>query len=348
MSCPIGFTPQGRESARAIDVRVRNIDTKTARLRGVPKASERNRAKARRMLSDTLYNRAEQRHAHQKAMHMKISGTTRLIAHLGYPTATFRAPMIYNPYFAAHGIDAVVVPMGCRAEGYADVLRVVTSFTNFLGALVTMPHKITTVDLADRVSTAVKICGACNAIRLGADGKIEADMFDGEGFVRGLMTKGRTVAGARAFVAGCGGAGSAISASLAAAGVAVLALHDTSESQRDRLAGRLSEQYPELQVITAARELATYDIVVNATPLGMKRDDPLPLPVDEISPEAIVGDVVLSQAMTPFLRAAAEHGCATQVGLDMLFEQIPAYLSFFGLPTTTADELRRLVQLPDD
>lgn len=76
-----------------------------------------------------------------------ISGKTTLIAHIGYPTETFKSPMIYNPWFEQKGIDAVVVPMGVKAEDYAQSLAAITRFTNLRGALVTMPHKVVTVDL---------------------------------------------------------------------------------------------------------------------------------------------------------------------------------------------------------
>src|SRR5438270_12068639 len=94
-----------------------------------------------------------------------ISGRTEIIAHLGYPTESFTAPMIYNPWFEAHGIDAVVIPMGINAEDYAAFLRPLFRLSNIRGALVTMPHKVTTVGLLDRVSVAAEIAGSCNAIR---------------------------------------------------------------------------------------------------------------------------------------------------------------------------------------
>jgi shikimate dehydrogenase len=93
-----------------------------------------------------------------------IRGTTTLIAHLGYPTEAFKAPMIYNPYFEKHRIDAVVVPMGVKGEDYADVFRSLFRLTNIRGALITMPHKVTTVELLDEVTTTVKIAGSCNAV----------------------------------------------------------------------------------------------------------------------------------------------------------------------------------------
>ena len=141
---------------------------------------------------------------------------------------------------------------------------------------------------------------------------------------------------------GSGGVGSAIAASLAAAGVARLALFDVREPVMQALAGRLRQHYPTLEVVTGSTDPAGFDIVVNATPLGMKAGDPLPLDVMRISPRTYVGEVVLSAEVTPFLAAAQARGCQGQGGLDMLYEQIPAYLAYFGLPVATPEKLRVL------
>jgi len=274
-----------------------------------------------------------------------ISGKTTLIAHLGYPTDAFKAPMIYNPWFEHAGIDAVVVPMGVRAEDYEAFLPRLFRLTNIRGALVTMPHKVTTVGLLDEATPTVLIAGSCNAIVRRADGSLLGDMFDGEGFVRGVRRKGRALVGARALVVGSGGVGSAIAASLAAAGVAELGLYDVDAGVAAALEMRLTRHYPRLRVITGSNDPGGYDIVVNATPLGMKDDDPLPLDTRRLSPGALVGEVVMKQQMTPFLRAAVERGCEVQVGTDMLYEQIPAYLEFFGFGSTTADALRAVAKL---
>jgi shikimate dehydrogenase len=274
-----------------------------------------------------------------------IRGTTTLIAHLGYPTEAFKAPMIYNPYFEKHRIDAVVVPMGVKGEDYADVFRSLFRLTNIRAALITMPHKVTTVALLDEVTTTVKIAGSCNAVLRRPDGSLLGDMFDGAGFVRGIERKGRRLAGAGALVVGCGGVGSAIAASLAAAGIAAIGLFDAHPALAEALAERLREHFPALNVTAGTRDPAAYDVVVNATPLGMNEGDPLPVDVERIAPGTFVGEVVMKQEITPFLRAAKEKGCPIQVGTDMLFEQIPAYLEFFGFRTTTADELREVAQI---
>ena len=274
-----------------------------------------------------------------------ITGKTRLIVHLGYPTESFKAPMIYNPWFEAKGIDAVVVPVGVEAPHYPALLKALFSTTNVLGALVTMPHKVTTTRLVDETTTTAKIAGACNAILRRPEGSLVGDMFDGAGFVRGVERKGKPIAGARALVIGCGGVGSAIAASLAAAGAAMIGLYDAANASAEALADRLRQHYPALEVATGSNDPEGYDIVVNATPLGMKAGDPLPLDITRVAPTTFVGEVVMKEEYTPLLRAAVEKGCTVQVGTDMLFEQIPAYLEFFGFGTTTPEELRQLARI---
>jgi shikimate dehydrogenase len=274
-----------------------------------------------------------------------ISGKTKLIAHLGFPTESFKAPMIYNPYFEEYGIDSVVVPMGVKPEDFSDFLRSLFRLSNIQGALITMPHKVPTVGLLDEASTTVKVAGSCNAVRLGPSGTLVGDMFDGEGFVRGVLRKGRSLEGACVLVVGCGGVGSAIAASIAKAGAAELAVFDAYAPMMDGLADRLRKNYPKLKVSTGSTDAAGFDVVINATPLGMKEDDPLPMDVSRIAPSTFVGEVVMKNEVTPFLAAARERGCEYQIGTDMLFEQIPAYLEFFGIRTTTADELRRLAKI---
>jgi shikimate 5-dehydrogenase len=274
-----------------------------------------------------------------------ISGRTQIIAHLGYPTESFTAPMIYNPWFDAHAIDAVVMPMGVKAEDYAAFLRPLFRLTNIRGALVTMPHKVTTVDLLDSASVTVEIAGSCNAILKCPDGSLHGDMFDGVGFTRAAKAKGFDFAGTDCLVVGAGGAGSAIAAALAAEKPGSLALYDIRTAAAEALAARLARDYPELPVTLAGNDPAGYRLVVNATPLGMRPEDPLPFDPGRLDPGALVGDVVLGAEVTPLLQAAARRGCRTLVGTDMLFEQIPAYLDFFGLGHATTEELRAVARI---
>ena len=274
-----------------------------------------------------------------------ITGKTKVIGHFGYPTEPFKAPMIYNPWFEAKGVDAVVVPLGVRPEDYAGLLRPLFRITNLHGALVTMPHKVATTRLVDEMSVTAKIAGSANAILRRPDGSLLADQFDGSGFVRGLERKGKPIKGARALVVGSGGVGSAIAASLAEAGASALGLFDVDPRPAESLGDRLRTHYPSLKVATGSANPKGYDIVVNATPLGMNAGDPLPIDVEAIAPETFVGEVVMKEEFTPLLRAAKARGCRVQVGTDMLYEMIPAYLEFFGFGNSSPEELRELSRL---
>jgi len=234
-----------------------------------------------------------------------INGNTELIAHIGYPTHSFKSPMIYNPYFEHVGVNAIVVPMGCQPADYPAFLKSVFTLTNIRGALITMPHKVVTVGLLDDVTPTVKVAGACNAVKRLPDGRLVGDQFDGAGFVRGVQRKGLQLAGARV----------------------------------------IRDNYPAIDVKTGSNDPAGFDLVVNATPMGMNEGDPLPLDVSRLDASTFVGEVVMRTEMTAFLSAAQARGCRVQVGSDMLFEMIPAYLEYFGFPTTTPEVLRSVARL---
>ncbi len=274
-----------------------------------------------------------------------INGDTKIIAHVGYPTTTFKSPMIYNPWFERRGVNAVVVPLGVRREEFGRAFPEICRFTNFHGALITMPHKVAVIALLDEVSTAVNIAGSCNAVRIASDGRLIGDMFDGEGFVRGVAHNGASLGGKRLLVVGSGGVGSAIAASAAAAGTAEIALYDVDPMAMRGLGERLTQSYPDLKVSLGSNDPGGFDVVVNATPLGTYPGDPMPLDVSRLVPGTYVAEVVMKHETTAFLAAARAQGCRTQVGVDMLFEQIPAYLEFFGFPEATPKELREVANV---
>ena len=235
--------------------------------------------------------------------------------------------------------------MGCQTPDYPGFLKSVFTLTNVRGALITMPHKVVTVGLLDDVTPTVKVAGACNAVKRLPDGRLVGDQFDGAGFVRGVQRKGLNLTGARVLVVGSGGVGCAIAASLAGAGVAAISLFDVNTASAEALGQRIRDHHPAITVSTGSNDPAGFDLVVNATPMGMNEGDPLPLDVTRLQPHTFVGEVVMRTETTAFLAAARARGCQVQVGSDMLFEQIPAYLEFFGLPTTTAEVLRSVARL---
>ena len=117
------------------------------------------------------------------------------------------------------------------------------------------------------------------------------------------------------------------------------------EAGVNALQGRLIAHYPRLQVDAGSNDPKGFDVVVNCTSLGMDDGDAMPVDVSRIAPTTFVGEVVMKKEMTAFLAAAKARGRPVQIGTDMLFEQIPAYLEFFGYPSTTPEVLRAVATL---
>ena len=237
-----------------------------------------------------------------------IDGKTRLIAHIGYPTESFKSPMIYNPWFEARKINAAVIPMGCKIEDYASFLKLAFRLTNVDGALITMPHKVTTLDLVDEVSVSAKIAGACNAVRRRRARQDDRRHVRRRGFCARRHEERppshrrqrpcRRLRRRRVCDRGLAGEGRRGQAR---------PLRPFPQGM-NALAERLRAHYPKIEVTTGSADPAGYDIVVNATPLGMKKDDPLPFDVERIAPSTFVGEVVMKEEITPFLAAVRARG----------------------------------------
>jgi shikimate dehydrogenase len=233
-----------------------------------------------------------------------INGNTELIAHIGYPTHAFKAPMIYNPYFDHIGVNARVMPMGCRSEDYPPFLRAVFTLTNIRGALITMPHKVATVALLDRVTPTVNVAGACNAVRRAARRRAGRRPVRWRGLcARRDRARGCSWLGPRALVVGSRGRG--LRDCRLARGCRCRRRSPCTTARVeavDGLAERLRTHYPAIEVRTGSNDPAGFDLVVNATPLGMNAGDPLPLDVSRLEPSTFVGEVVMRTEMTAFLQ----------------------------------------------
>ncbi|MFI6875894.1 shikimate dehydrogenase family protein [Streptomyces sp. NPDC050400] len=260
-----------------------------------------------------------------------ITGTTRLYAVLGDPVAQVKAPTLMNPVLTELGIDAVVVPVHARPQDLEQVVRGLQGMQNLDGMFVTVPHKAAVARLADRRGTAVDIVGTANVLRREADGGWLAENFDGFGFVAGLTGAGHEPKGARALLVGTGGAGSAVAAALLAAGVDHLSLYDTDQDRLTALAGRLAAHWPGRVHALSGPEPADVDLAVNATPLGLRADDPLPFPLHRLPPDCVVADIVMKPHETRLLREAAARGHRIHHGIHMLEAQLNSYRSFFEL-----------------
>ncbi|MGW4346188.1 shikimate dehydrogenase family protein [Streptomyces sp. NPDC004690] len=257
-----------------------------------------------------------------------ITGTTRLYAVLGAPVTQVRAPALLNPLFARLGKDAVVVPVDVAPEGLDGAVRGLGAVRNLDGLLVTVPHKPACRALADRVTEAAGLSGSVNAMRRLPDGGWEGANFDGEGFVRALRAAGDDPRGATVCLAGAGGAGSAIAVALLTAGARVT-VWDVDPGRAAALEARLAPHFPGRLAVSPRHVDA--DLAVNATPMGLRPDDPLPFDPARLRPGTRVADIIMKPRSTPLLRAAREAGLPHHYGEPMLAEQLSLYREFFRL-----------------
>lgn len=263
-----------------------------------------------------------------------ISGRTLLFPVVGHPAAQVRAPAVFSSLFAQGGVDAVAFGLDLPPDSVVATVRGLLASANVGGVLVTVPYKKVLVAVAGRLGLDASQVGALNALRRGADGAVEGDLFDGTGFLAGLLAAGHAVAGRRVLLLGAGGAGSAIAAKLGQAGAAQVAVYDPQAGSAQALAASLQPHFPG----TAFTPQATLqprgcDIVINASPLGLKPGDPLPVDPALLADGTLACDIIMEPAATRWLQAAAARGLPVHAGRHMLDHQLPAYLSFFGLPT---------------
>jgi shikimate dehydrogenase len=261
---------------------------------------------------------------------MKISGTTRVFLILGDPVTQVRAPEVFNRVFQRHGIDAVLVPAQVAAADLAGFVRHAFQARNIDGLWLAIPHKAPMVALLDACDRYGRIAGAVNAVRRLPDGRIEGALFDGVGFVKALDRFGIEARGRRALVVGAGGGGVAIAVSLAERGVARLALYDTAPGRAATVAGRLQAEFGIDAGAQADADPAGFDLVVNASPVGLERDDPPPFDPARLHAGAAVVDIVMKNQPTALLRACQTRGITAHPGFQMLAQQVPEYLAFFG------------------
>jgi len=257
-----------------------------------------------------------------------VDGTTRLLGIVGDPIAQVRAPAMLSGLLRHNGVDALCVPFHVRPADFLTLLNGLRGMRNLAGVIVTVPHKAAAAGRADILLPRARLARAANVLLRGEDGRWTADMLDGVGFVAGLLAAALNPAGKRALVAGAGGVGTAICFALAEAGTSEIALFDADPARAEDLARRL-------RAVGAAARVASpdpvgYSLVVNATPLGMRPDDPVPIDPARLDPAATVADVVSKPVMTKFLLAAKRRGCFVQPGTRMTEYQMAAMAAFFG------------------
>lgn len=260
-----------------------------------------------------------------------FSGAADVYLIVGHPVAQVQAPALFNAVFARAGLNAVMVPVSIAPEHLASFVQVAFQAPNIRGLSVTIPHKAALADTLAHCSPAARLAGAVNAVRHHADGQLEGELFDGLGLRAALDYFGMAYAGRRVLLLGAGGAAAAIASALAQTPGAAAEVHlfDPFPGKAAALAQRLGQ--PGVQA-AASNDPAGFDVVINASPLGLQADDALPCDVQRLEPHAAVMDIVMKNQPTPWVRAARARGLQAQPGFEMLVQQTAPYLEFFGLP----------------
>lgn len=267
-----------------------------------------------------------------------INGATDVYLILGDPVEQVRAPESFNLIFATLGINAALVPVHLPAASVQAFVRAAFSARNVKGLFLTIPHKSLVMDMLDECSDLGRLAGAVNAVRCDAQGRLVGDLFDGEGLVDSLNGFNIGYTGKRVLILGAGGGAAAIAASLISpasrvskGAAAEVALYDPTPGKAKMLAERLLSAAPGRVVSADSNDPAGFDVVVNASPLGLYASDPMPCDVSRMAPHAALVDILMKNQPSPVVLAARSRGLVAHPGFEMMIRQGALYLDFFGL-----------------
>ena len=258
-----------------------------------------------------------------------IKGTTRLYGLVGDPLTTAKSPELLNQLFVEQRADAVCIPFQVQADDLSAFVTGARAMKNLSGVLVTMPHKQRMTAFVDDLHPTARQVGALNVIRCDDEGRWVGAIFDGLGCVLGMQWEGNHPANKSVLLIGAGGAGRAIAFAVGSAGARSLAIFDVAEGRAEDLAEAVAAATG-CRTRVGAPDPHGYEIVINATPLGMKPDDPMPVDPNRLGAGSTVVDIINSADPTALCRAARARGCRTQSGRPMHEGQAVHALRFLG------------------
>ena len=247
---------------------------------------------------------------------MHISGKTKITGLFGYPVEHTLSPSMHNAAFENLGLDYCYLPFLVHPDFLRQAVEGVRAL-NMAGVNVTVPHKETVIPCLDSVDEEAAFIGAVNTV-VNSSGKLRGFNTDGKGFMRSLSEAGIAVEGRKVLVVGAGGASRAIGYYLSEKAEA-LYLHDIAQNRADKLVSDLSRIRQNVSCHEKIADLGLFDVIINATPLGLKADDPLPLDITALSAHHTVCDLIYRK--TPLLEEAQKKGCRTIDGMGMLLWQ---------------------------
>jgi shikimate dehydrogenase len=256
-----------------------------------------------------------------------LNGATRIHVTIGDPIAQVKSPAGVTAGFARRGHDAIMIPLQVKPADVNDFFKLARNLPTLDGIIITVPHKPVAFRFCDTTTERAKVLEVCNVMRRSPDNRWSGDMTDGGGFIAALRRNGFDPKGKRALQIGGGGAGSAIALALCMEGASAVTLCDLDTAKRDALSARLGRHGHKVTP-TDRPDPAGYDLIVNATPAGMRPGDPLPVDASKLSSNQFVADVITMPAMTPLLEAAKAKGCRTQTGVEMFDAQVDFITEF--------------------
>jgi len=271
---------------------------------------------------------------------------TRVLALLGDPVRHSLSPVMQNAAFAEAGVDGVYVALRCDGDDLPGLLRGLARAGG--GGNVTLPHKERVVSLLEEKTAAVRRTGACNTFWL-QNGRIHGDNTDVEGLRRALNALAGGVAGARVLLLGAGGAARAAMAVFRDDGAGEVHILNRTVSRARELASRLGDDQVRVVEEREALSGGSYDLVVNATRLGLDPEDPLPLDLEELDRVGALHDMVYRPEKTRLVHRARERGIRAMDGREMLLQQgTVAFERWWQRPAPT-EVMREALQdwLPD-
>lgn len=263
-----------------------------------------------------------------------ISGTTKIYGIFADPIAQVKAPAAFNALIAERGADAVFVPFHVCADSFVEAVEGMQRLRNFAGFTLTIPHKEAAARLCTRLGPIARACGAVNAVRIGPDGDLVGETFDGVGMVAAIERRMALSCNSSVLLVGAGGAGRAIAFAIAEKGIARLRISNRSTARAEELAEAVRQHHPGLHVETGSASPEDFDVMINATSLGLGGDARLPFEPERTRPGSVVADVIMEPAISPVLAACRALGRPVVPGAEMLAHQVGLMADFLriGIP----------------
>ena len=262
---------------------------------------------------------------------------------IGHPIAHSRSPQVHGHWLKTLGLKGHYIPMDVAPENLKKVIKTLPKM-GFVGANITIPHKEKMMELVHQVTDRATLIGAVNTLIFRPDGKVIGDNTDGYGFIENLRQGApdwQADAGP-AVVLGAGGAARAVVASLLDAGVPEILITNRTRVRAETLREEFGRRLTVVDWVKAGGAIENGATIVNTTSLGMAGKPELRVPLDGLSRQAVVTDLVYNPLQTYLLAAAQDIGCVTVDGLGMLLHQaVPGFERWFGVRPTVDDATRQ-------